>query len=337
MSNDTQRARSTAIGVLDPLRGMAALSVCLFHLTRGNREFLPASDPLAILGAPGWLGVEAFFVISGFVIPYSLSLQAYRHADCWRFLAGRLRRLTPPYLASIALVLVLGGLSYLAPGFRGPAPVPHWPQILAHLGYLNGILGLDWLNPVYWTLAIELQFYLMMAIVQPLLIHHSRLVRTAAPLAFALLGTLGERNEILLTAWLPLFVQGMLVCQRRLALLDNREFVVLFAAVSVAGLYSTGKAETMVAAVTAMVILLAPAALPATLAPLGWIGRISYSIYLVHVPIGGRVINLATRLPDSTIWHYGALMLALLLSVGCAAIFSSLIEAPSIRWSKRSR
>ena len=77
------------IDVLDHLRGFAALAVCLFHLSFANSGFLPAGDPIRSVGAFGYLGVEIFFVISGFVIPYSLSLRGYRLRDAPEFLIKR--------------------------------------------------------------------------------------------------------------------------------------------------------------------------------------------------------------------------------------------------------
>ena len=75
---ESRLTRHKHIPVFDHLRGMAALAVCLFHFTCGNPEFLSPSDPIRGVGSFGWLGVEAFFVISGFVIPYSLYLRSYR-------------------------------------------------------------------------------------------------------------------------------------------------------------------------------------------------------------------------------------------------------------------
>src|SRR5215210_4781626 len=64
---------------LDFLRGVASLAVCWFHLT----SFTYATpdgwfySALRRTGTYGWLGVEVFFVISGFVIPYSLHRAKY--------------------------------------------------------------------------------------------------------------------------------------------------------------------------------------------------------------------------------------------------------------------
>lgn len=95
------------IPVLYHLRGLAATSVCLFHFSNGEGGFLNAHDPIKQVGSFGWLGVEAFFVISGFVVPYSLHIRSrtsYRPSDAFDFIGRRLRRLEPPYLACILLL-----------------------------------------------------------------------------------------------------------------------------------------------------------------------------------------------------------------------------------------
>jgi hypothetical protein len=63
----------------------------------------------------------------------------------------------------------LGIAGTATPGFRGQPFEWSVPQILSHAGYLTGLLGYEWLNIVYWTLAIEFQFYILIAIFFPLL------------------------------------------------------------------------------------------------------------------------------------------------------------------------
>jgi peptidoglycan/LPS O-acetylase OafA/YrhL len=61
---------------------------------------------------------------------------------------------------------------------------------------------------------------------------------------------------------------------------------------------------------------------------------ISYSLYLVHVPIGGRIINLAGRLPESIEYRYPAIVVAFIVSIFGAYLFWRIVELPSQRWSK---
>ncbi|MEO5903218.1 MAG: acyltransferase family protein [Gemmatimonadaceae bacterium] len=125
--------------------------------------------------------MEVFFVVSGFIIPYSLYRGGYRLRLHWRrFVTKRILRLDPPYLATIVLVIVLTYASAAVPGFKGAQPHFTAKQLLLHLGYLNAFTGGDWVNPVFWTLAIEVQFYLMISAIFPLLVHRNTWVRIAA-------------------------------------------------------------------------------------------------------------------------------------------------------------
>lgn len=83
------------------LRGVAAFSVMWFHLTNGNSQFLPSGGLLKLSGAYGYLGVQLFFVISGFIIPYSLSIRNYQvKTDGLGFLVRRIVRIEPAYLVA---------------------------------------------------------------------------------------------------------------------------------------------------------------------------------------------------------------------------------------------
>src|SRR6185436_8028950 len=129
---------------VDALRGVAALAVCWFHFTNGNPQFLP-DGWLKQSGAFGWLGVEVFFVISGFIVPYAMRRRGYDAGRDWaRFVAKRVIRLDPPYLVATALVLVVWFVSPHLPGFDGAPPNATPAQVFAHVGYLNGLLGLPW-------------------------------------------------------------------------------------------------------------------------------------------------------------------------------------------------
>src|ERR1700756_2122128 len=99
------------IRTIDALRGIAALSVCWFHYTAAsNSAFLPPGL-LRSSGTYGYLGVEFFFVISGFVVPYAMFRARYRIGDYGRLIGKRILRLEPAYFAAIAVTLMLDWLS----------------------------------------------------------------------------------------------------------------------------------------------------------------------------------------------------------------------------------
>src|SRR5919205_2516220 len=99
------------IEVLDFLRGVASLAVAVLHLT----NVLRADGLVRAVTSYGWLGVEVFFVISGFIIPYSLYKGGYDLRRFPVFVLKRVARLDPPYIATIVLILLLGVLSWYMP------------------------------------------------------------------------------------------------------------------------------------------------------------------------------------------------------------------------------
>jgi peptidoglycan/LPS O-acetylase OafA/YrhL len=148
--------------LLDPLRFAAALGVAIFHqmfwswawvsIGVPGFERTVAADVLYPSAAPftwfGWVGVEIFFVISGFVIANSAST-----CSPGQFLLGRALRIYPAvWVCATAtfLVLLLFG--------SGPASEFILPYIHAMLMVPKGVTG-QWLDEVYWTLAAETAFY----------------------------------------------------------------------------------------------------------------------------------------------------------------------------------
>lgn len=150
------------LSLLDPLRFAAALGVAIFHqmfwswawvsIGVPGFERYVAADVLYPSAAPftwfGWVGVEIFFVISGFVIANSAS-----QSSPGAFLLGRALRLYPAvWVCATAtfLVLLLFG--------SGPASEFILPYVHAMLMVPKGVTG-QWLDEVYWTLAAEVAFY----------------------------------------------------------------------------------------------------------------------------------------------------------------------------------
>ena len=145
------------LAVLDGLRLLAALLVVLFHYVAVSgpawgerpRGLFPAIYPVA---AYGWLGVELFFVISGFVI--CMSAWGRPLGD---FFVSRVARLYPVYWVGIALTT--------AAAFAAGKKHVQFSEFLANLTMLQTPLGAWPVSGVYWTLWIELHFYLLFAIV----------------------------------------------------------------------------------------------------------------------------------------------------------------------------
>jgi peptidoglycan/LPS O-acetylase OafA/YrhL len=322
------RSTPARVVTLDLLRGFASLSVCWFHLTNGNEHFLEAGW-LRSSGEYGWIGVNVFFVISGFIIPYALAQGGYAIADYGRFLLKRILRLDPPYLATILLVIVLGYLTSHIPGFRGPPFHVSVAQVLVHLGYANVFLGYQWLNPVFWTLAIELQYYLLVGLLFPLINTKRMQVSTATLLCLSILALVIPGRPYVFH-WLFLFMLGIVTFQFRRGYVSRHVYLVQVAALMLGAWRNDGLIVGLAGATAALIIAFINVNLDKRWT---FLGLISYSLYLLHAPIGGRVINLGERLGGGLLTKLAVLATALAVALVAAWIFYRLIERPAQRWS----
>ena len=269
------------------------------------------------------MGVEVFFVISGFVIPYSLWQSRYRVQDFARYMVRRIVRLEPPYLASIVLVLVLWELSSRTPGFAGLPPDYGPSQLLLHLFYLIPLSSERWLNPVYWSLAYEFVFYVSMGLLFPLLFN--RHVAWTAVAALSICAATGSALALL-------FLLGIVAMRFKSGVDTAWEAVTTAMVATVVSPFFMSPVVAAVSAATAAFIALCPFARLG--APLAALGAISYSLFLTHVPIGGRVVNLGMRFGDGTLYQFALSTVALMVSIVFAWLFYRLIERPALRASR---
>ncbi|MEU1122527.1 acyltransferase [Streptomyces sp. NPDC005899] len=155
-SRDTGRLRA-----LDGLRILAALMVCLYHYAGKNGPVAESwgQSPgvkfptLSSFATYGSLGVQLFFIISGFVI--CMSSWGRSPGDFFR---SRVARLYPAYWAAIVLIT---GAAVLLPVVVAPLPLD---ELLVNLTMLQQPMGVDRVLGVCWTLWVEMRFYLLFAV-----------------------------------------------------------------------------------------------------------------------------------------------------------------------------
>ena len=319
-------APAGTIGIVEDLRGAASLAVALFHL----RIALPEGAVRTFLGG-GWMGVDAFFVISGFVMPLALARAEYRISRFPRFVAKRVTRLDPPYLACIALIVLLDVLSAATPGFRG-APF-RWDgaRVSSHVLYLTQVLGMAWLNPVFWTLALEFQYYLALGLLFPL-IGRSSTAGFLLVVAACAAGPFLAGGTTTLLPYLPLFGMGFVALRWR----EGRDPAAILAACwAVLAVAACRNADGWPAAAIGIGTALLVASVSGGTRYLGWLGAISYSLYLLHVPVGGRVVNLGGRIVTGDTSRYLLFGGAVAVSIGAAWVLHRTVEVPSRRWASR--
>ena len=321
-------AKTHRIDLIEQLRGLAALAVAWFHLTNGYVDWVVRT------GSYGWLGVEVFFVISGVVIPLSLAADWQQRGTLAlpQFLLRRIVRIEPPYLISVLLVVALNLLAMRVPGFQGKAQAYPPEQILLHAAYLIPLSSYGWLQPVYWTLAYEFAFYLTVALLIGAL---------ASTRHWQISGVMAVVLVLIGVRWvsplLALFIMGCVVFRSWAGLMSSR-FAGLGLLACAAVMILMGAIEQCVVGVLTAVALLAQrqlAPLAARVSMLSGIGTISFSLYLLHVPIGGKIVNLGQRWLTSPLEHLLLSAAALAGSLMAAYFFWRWVECPCIAASRR--
>ncbi len=315
------------------LRGLASLSVAWFHFTHGNPGFLPYGW-LKSTGDWGWLGVEVFFVISGFIIPYSLWKNNFIFKNHWhKFILKRIARIDPPYFISMILSFSLWYLSTFIPGFQGTSVVIDWAQITAHFGYLIDFLGMNWIQPIYWSLAIEFQYYLFICLIIPFLLNKNKWV-VRLSLILLLASPFIFDSRIVVFYWMGLFVLGISAFLYFIEKISAPELII-FQVISAFVSWKIIGLPEMIAGLLAVLFILLVNVKP--IRPLIFLGSISYSLYLVHIPVGGKVINLFTRFSDNLFIQITGLITALLVSLVFGWLFYKYVEKPSQELASKIR
>jgi peptidoglycan/LPS O-acetylase OafA/YrhL len=317
------------LDIVDLLRGLASLAVCWFHLMQD--PFI-ASPPLLLSARYGWLGVDVFFVLSGLVIPLSLARAGYSIGGFFRFVAKRMLRLDPPYLVAIVLVLAK---DWLYARYKGELYVVDGVGLVLHLAYINALFQHAWLNPVFWTLAIEFQYYLGMGIVFALVSHQRGSIRLMSMGVLATLAFLVPDYRLLFH-YIFLFLLGITVFQRRQGLIGRSGFLFLLGGSFAGCIMTRGVLPAAVGLSTAILI----AAVNTRIRGATPLGRISYSLYLVHYPIGLTLMSLVRKaLHVAGIDAVGQPAIVPILSLcGCvlvAHLFYFAVEGPAHRWSSQ--
>ncbi|MEU2203005.1 acyltransferase [Microbacterium oleivorans] len=308
---------SGRIQSLDGLRGVAALVVLLHHwlliaepLLEGTVSWAVISQSPVKLLTAGNEAVLVFFVLSGLVVV----LPVFKENFSWMgFLSARVVRLYGPVIASLALSAIL---ILLVP--RDPSRMPpgswmaetHADSVSAgsFLAQASLVPRQYPLNNPLWSLHWELLYSIVLplATALALLVRRHALAAVIVCCALSVVGRLFEQSELL---YFPIFVIGTIMAARMPDLLAwverprPRWFMPLFTLVSALMLIGSWLARPIFPSGTDLNHLLwafaAPGAAGTVLValawrpairlfetrPIQWLGKISFSLYLVHVPV----------------------------------------------------
>jgi peptidoglycan/LPS O-acetylase OafA/YrhL len=301
------------------LRAIAALLVCLIHLNLITG--FHATGGLQSIIDEGQLGVAIFFVISGFVLPYSLYKSGYLLAGFGRFLLGRIIRIDPPYWASIIVVFLVS---------LQPISTINVKSIILHITYLVPFIkGAKWFSDVYWTLSIEFQFYILIGLVYPWLSKLRPVYTLVAVIVPSIICIILKANfrGVLITNLYD-FTIGYIAFLGFIKKINIKQTLAVLLLFSAYVMYFVSIKSGSIALITALAIIFYKREV--TINPIIYLGDISYSLYLIHMPISVLTINLFEGLITDRGWLF---IMSLISSLLFASIFNLLIEKPSIKLS----
>ena len=325
---------------LDALRALAALNLMVFHFTYVYGGKYGFASPLGFTFPYGKYGVELFFILSGFVNAMTL-LRKRRPAD---FVAGRFIRILPSYWLVIFLNVLL--LS-LVPMFGETVTID---STAANMTVMPGLFGYHNMEPVTWTLQIEMLFYGMLLLMLVSGAIDKPLPTMMVGLACCLVGALGTQalqancpdwiwteraslmQDILILKWLPLFSMGILLNEiksRRGKFWLNAAGILISAIVfHIIDLKDHNPLAT--ALLFGLVAFSAYGKIPLLRTrPLMFIATISYSLYLFHNNLGSALIR---QLENWNISPLLSVILATAFSIGFAAAITFWLEQPLTRF-----
>ena len=338
----SQASNASRWHFLDAIRGLAALAVVFQHILWYQSTKL--ENIFSTIWSPGRFGVVAFFLVSGFIVPRSLE----QRGDVKAFWTSRFYRLFPPYWFSLLFIgfLPIAGVTGLTNVNLG-SPMP-W---IANLTMLQGFVHIPDINPVAWTLGLEMVLYFAITIA-----FMRGFLKQTWFIATTLLALIGASSILLPTvfhvrfpagaaavfgsivAGLALFrwfsgdlkkTDGLLITGLCIAVTVASSMVNYSPVRSLADPLQPTQFCAILSAITGYVFFLGMLKLRDRTFPKWtlWLGRISYSLYLLH-PIALALVP-----------HNGntlvTVLLQLAVSIGLAWFGYECIEVPSVDMARK--
>ena len=345
----TPRGRGGRLAVIDGLRLVAALAVALFHYAGASKvgeraweattsAIFPKIFPVA---SYGFLGVELFFLISGFVICMSSWGRTLG-----QFFRSRVIRLYPAYWAAIVITTVVV--------FFWPVALEHLKpnEILVNLTMFNAPLGIPYVDNSYWTLWAEMRFYLIFAVA---LVWPGLTLRRTVIFCYAWLigGVLSIDSDMRLLKVLlqadfgPYFAAGVgFYLIHRFGGDIKLWGIVVFSWVLcmhnvVRRVFVNGRSSHIELSPTVGMLIVTAFFLIMAVIALGWTARIqwrwlttagllTYPFYLLHQSLGWAIIHGMRDVRPRKLTLVAVLVIMLLI----AWLLHKLVEKPLARWLK---
>ena len=356
----THDSAASRIAALDGLRGVLAMMVVVAHY------FGEVAHGVAALTL-AWVAVRIFFVLSGFLMARIILEHLSSPGFFKTFYIRRACRTLPVYLVLLTIVFGAALLFGHATWMQADRILPLWSFLTFTQGFAmvaRGDFGLDWLTPS-WTLTVEEQFYIVAPLVC-LIVPRRHLLAAlvgfvVASIGFRLFafeaGIISPKAGMVL---LPGAMHGMFLGMIGAMLLDHKSIdwtrrdtilraaplacLVLVIALKLAGGEGSALFEQLgipLVSVAGMLYLMAivrnlPEARSLRSPKLRVLGRLSYSIYLLHMPVLGLMhgLILGARPDIGTAAQLAVTVASVPLALGLAWTVNRYIEQPMIAYGR---
>lgn len=310
------------MGHIESLRAIAALMVLCFHLLsfEGINGKLIENDLIREYSKFGAQGVELFYLISGFVIYFSLSRINFTIQMYPKYLLKRFLRIFPPFWGVVLLICLMALI------WKGIYPYS-FGQILQNATLTVDLFGTsEWLNPIFATLKVEFLFYLLIGF---LAVFMRKNTYVYAVICFLALGSVYFFHSIDIIHNIPFFILG--IASSEIYQSKNKELNYSLVVASLLLLSFAFPLEDLIVALSGVCLILW---IKIRGRWIEWIGQFSYSLYLTHGLTIGLFLLFFKNDKYVNLNSWIAFLISFIAALGCAFLYYLVIEKRAIRWSK---
>lgn len=324
---------------IDGLRGIAVLGVVIYHYGVPYGTYYPSDNAVKYSFSPGEMGVQLFFMISGFVI----LLSAIKSKSAARFAVARISRLYPTYWAGLIISIIL-----IATFGIETRKITVFESIM-NFTMLQRFFLIDNVDQVYWTLAIEIQFYALILIylyfskgkIDRTFITRFGVVWCLVGLLFCMLYPHSSESGIAkILIWLLLAEHGSLFCFGMALFLYHHDrklhwTLPFFGVIAVLNVFLRHE-PTQGLIVAGLALLFFYVVWKQEIkwlaqGPLYALGKISYPWYLCHTILGFVIIHMT----HSLIGTWFSILLSFIVTLGVAYLLHRTVETHGSSLMKR--
>ena len=339
------------LALIDALKAVASQLIVLHHLafygpmSDAAQELTPAL--IAWLSRDARIAVQVFLVIGGYLAAKALAPAGRLLANApLSLIKRRYLKLVIPYLAAVLVGIACAALARTLNPHESIPAAPGGLQILAHAILLQSLLGFDSLTAGLWYIAIDFQLFVLLLLT--LWLARSSTVGATRGVSVALVSVLALASLFYFNRdsgwdnWALYFFGAYALGALSYWIVESEHpnALALLALIVVAALLADFRSRIAVALLTALTLGISRRAGIMASWPkasiFGFLGKISYSVFLIHFPVILVVNAAVTRLaPHSATLNAAGILVAWAASIAAGTLFYQLVESRSRDWQER--